>query len=404
MSTTVSFPGLGLSFELNRVAFTVFGIDVYWYGVLLGGAIIIAILYASWRAKEFGLDSDRMLDVILVGAVFAVIGGRTYYILCKPGDFTTVQSWFDLRSGGIAMYGVLIGGFASAAVMCRLRKVKILPFFDIAALGFIMSQPWGRLANFVNQECFGYNTTLPWGMTSSTVRTYLTQHAAELAQRGMVVDPSLPVHPYWLYEALWTATGAVILNLYVKHRKFDGEIFLFYAIWYGTGRGVLESLRTDSLYVGPFRTSQLVSLIVVVLAVTAVIIVRAKKAKDPSLYPVWGHTEEAAEQLAAFKQAALDKKTSRRGKRAEAGSADTADHEETEGAAVGTAPADTADGTEADESEANAAAADAGSEEKAESTADTAFAGTADGKETVEGAESDTPAKAPEAADENGLS
>lgn len=306
---TVSFPGLGLSFDINRVAFSVFGTDIYWYGVMLGIALICAIIYATWRSKEFGINSDRMLDVILLGAIPAIIGGRLYYVLCRLDHYKTFASWFDLRSGGIAMYGVLIGAFLGAVVFCKLRKVKVLPMFDIIALGVIMSQPMGRLANFMNQEAFGCNTTLPWGMTSSTIQNYLASNAASLAQQGMIVDPMMPVHPTFLYEALWTITGTIILNLYVKRRKFDGEIFLMYMIWYGTGRGIIESLRTDSLYVGPFRTSQLVAAVTVIIGALLLIIMRSKLRKNPDSLKVYGHTKQCELDLATLETEIASKKS-----------------------------------------------------------------------------------------------
>lgn len=305
---TVSFPGLGLEFEISRIAFSIGNFNVYWYGVMLGAALLFGIIYACWRAKEFGINSDRMIDVIIIGAITAVIGGRLYYILCQLDEFPTFASWFDLRSGGIAMYGVLIGAFVGAAIGCKLRKVKMLPMFDLAALGFIMSQPLGRLANFMNQEAFGYNTTLPWGMTSSTIKSYLTTHAAELADKGMIVDPSLPVHPTFLYEGLWTLAGTIVLNIYLKKRKFDGEIFLMYLIWYGTGRGIIEGLRTDSLYIGPFRTSQLVAAITVLVAAVALIVIRAKQRRDPEYRPVYVHTQQCADDLAALEEEIASKK------------------------------------------------------------------------------------------------
>lgn len=311
----VTFPGLGLSFDINRVAFSIGGFDVYWYGVLLGLALAVGIVYASWRSKHFGLDSDRMMDVIIVGAISAVICGRLYYVLCSLDQYKTFADVIDLRSGGIAMYGVLIGAFLGAYVACKIRKVKVLPMFDIAALGFIMSQPAGRFANFMNQEAFGYNTTLPWGMYSSSTSSYLAQHAAELAEKGMIVDPSLPVHPTFLYEALWTLAGTIVLNLYVKKRKFDGEIFLMYLVWYGTGRSLIEGLRTDSLYVGPFRTSQLVGVITVIIAAALILIVRAKQRKDPEYRPVYAGTAECAEYFAQLEEAKAAKREKKHSKK-----------------------------------------------------------------------------------------
>ena len=262
----VSFPGLGLELTVNRVAFTLFGINIYWYGVLIALGLMLGLAYAFAHARSYGINSDRMVDVILVATVCAIIGGRAFYVLTAPFEYESLWQMLDIRLGGVAIYGAVIGAFLSGAVMCRVRRVRVLPMFDVAAVGFLIGQAVGRWGNFVNQEAFGTNTTLPWGMISEGTTAYLQSVQATLAAQGIVVDPNLPVHPTFLYESLWCFLGFVLLWAYQRRRKFDGEILLLYLVWYGAERFVVEGLRTDSLMVGPFRISQLIAAACVVVA------------------------------------------------------------------------------------------------------------------------------------------
>ncbi len=310
MSTTVSFPGLGLAFSIDRVAFSIGNFDIYWYGILIGLGLALGMIYAVRHAKEFGIDADRMLDVIIVGTIFGVIGARLYYVVFAPeGMFTSFQDLIDTRKGGVAFYGAVIGAILSAVITCKIRKVKLLPMIDVASVGFLIGQGIGRWGNFFNQEAFGTNTTLPWGMTSDTVVHYLTGNAEMLKAHNIFVDPAMPVHPTFLYESLWCLLGAVIFMSYAKRRKFDGEMTLLYFAWNGFGRAFIEGMRTDSLYWGDIRVSQLLAIVGAVLAMIAVFVVRLKinKSDNPDYLIPYGHTEKAAAELAAFEKERLAK-------------------------------------------------------------------------------------------------
>lgn len=269
MNSIVSFPGLGLEFELNRVAFHIGSIPVYWYGILIATGFILAILYASRRAKEFGIDADRMLDVVLGGAIGGIVGARAYFVLLRWDYYgQNLDQIFNTRSGGMAIYGGIIGGVLIGYLMCRIRKVKALPALDLAAGGFLIGQCIGRWGNFVNIEAFGGNTGLPWGMASEKITAYLTQHEQELEAIGMNIDPNMPVHPTFLYESIWCLLGFLFIAWYTKRRKFDGELILIYMMWYGSGRAVIEGLRTDSLMIPGtnLRASQVLAIVLVAAA------------------------------------------------------------------------------------------------------------------------------------------
>ncbi|MEG0751680.1 MAG: prolipoprotein diacylglyceryl transferase [Oscillospiraceae bacterium] len=301
MSTIVHFPSIGLEFTVNRVAFSIGSFDVYWYGIILGLALAIGMFYAMRKAREFGIDQDRLVDLILVGTVAGIIGARLYYVaFASPGEFTSFWQIFDLRRGGVAFYGAVIFSLATAWFFCRRWKIKPLPVIDLAALGFLIGQGIGRWGNFVNQEAFGCNTTMPWGMTSETVTRYLTSQAAMLAEKGIIVDPLMPVHPTFLYESLWCMLGFWLLSRYLVRRQFDGEIALMYFAWNGVGRAFIEGLRTDSLYLGSVRISQILAIFGSIAAMIAILVIRGKikSSPDKSYLVPYGHTQKCADDLA----------------------------------------------------------------------------------------------------------
>lgn len=314
MSTVVSFPGLGLEFTINRVAFSIGNFDIYWYGVLIGLGLALGMIYALTHAREFGIDSDRMLDVIIVGTIFGVIGARLYYVAFAPeGMFTSIMDVLDMRKGGVAFYGAVIGAVLAALLTCRWRKVKLLPMIDVATVGFLVGQGIGRWGNFFNQEAFGINTSLPWGMTSETIVNYLTNNAEMLQSHNIFVDPTMPVHPTFLYESIWCLLGAVIFIIYAKRRRFDGEMTLMYFAWNGFGRAFIEGLRTDSLYIGEFRVSQILAIAGAVLAILAIVVVRMRinRKGDPAYLMPYGHTEKCAQELAELEKERLEKSKKR---------------------------------------------------------------------------------------------
>lgn len=271
LTNLVQFPGLGLSFELNRVAFSIGRFNVYWYGVCIAFGICLALVFAFRHSVEFGVDADSMVDVILIGIVLGIASARAYYVAMAPFKYESIWEMIAIRDGGLAIYGGIIGGFLFGGLACKWRGVPVLPMFDLTAMGFLLGQCCGRWGNFFNQEAFGCNTTLPWGMFSETTRAYL-MGSTVTAQSGVTIDPNLPVHPTFLYESIWCFVGFLLLFRYIKKRKFNGDIALRYMIWYGAGRFWIEALRTDSLMLVPsigLRASQLVAGIAVVVGVAA---------------------------------------------------------------------------------------------------------------------------------------
>ncbi len=279
MTYHVQFPGLGLELTLNRVAFSIGNFDVYWYGIIIAAGMLLAMLFAFRYAVDFGIDADRLVDVVLIGTVAAIICARAYYVIFAPFQYDSIWEMIDIREGGLAIYGGVLGAFIFGGLAAKWRKVPILPLFDLVGICFLIGQGIGRWANFINQEAFGTNTTLPWGMYSEGTERYLASVQSTLAAEGVTVDSSLPVHPTFLYESLWCLLGFVILTLLIKRRRFHGQLFLSYIIWYGIGRFWIEGLRTDSLMItDTLRTSQLVALLSVAVAVIlmAVGLTRAK--------------------------------------------------------------------------------------------------------------------------------
>ena len=263
----VQFPALGWEFTINRVALSIGGFNIYWYGVIIATGMLLALLFAFRTAADFGIDSDRLVDVVAVGTVMAIVCARVYYVAMAPFEYQSIWEMIDIRQGGIAIYGAVIGAFVFGGLAAKWRKVPLLPLFDLASMGFLIGQGIGRWGNFVNQEAFGTNTTLPWGMYSEGTEAYLKSMQVTL-KAGVTVDPALPVHPTFLYESIWCLVGFAMLAALIKHRKFNGQIFLSYAVWYGLGRSWIEGLRTDSLLIGStgLRASQLFAIVTVLVS------------------------------------------------------------------------------------------------------------------------------------------
>lgn len=260
----VTFPKLGLAFDIDRVAFTVFGLDIYWYALLIMTGFILAVLYAWRSVRTFDVKMDPLIDVVLVGLFCGIVGARIYYVIFRINSYNSLWDMINIRDGGLAIYGGVILAFISGLIMCKyVEKIEILPVFDIAAVGFLIGQGIGRWGNFMNQEAFGSETSLPWGMYSEN--TYYYEKVGEISQR---VGPTT-VHPCFLYESIWCLAGFVLLHFISRrYYKFKGQMFLSYLVWYGLGRSWIEGLRTDSLWLvdNVIKVSQLLAIICVLAA------------------------------------------------------------------------------------------------------------------------------------------
>lgn len=272
MINHIQFPALGLEFTINRVAFSVFGINIYWYGIILTAGMIAAVLVSFRLAPKLDIDTDRMLDVIMIGGLAGIVCARAYYVAFAPFEYDSLWDMINIRDGGIGIYGGVIGAFLFGGLACKWRKIDFLNMADITGVCLLLGQGIGRWGNFVNQEAFGTNTGNIFGMISEGTTAYLRKNAASLARQGIIVDPYSPVHPTFLYESVWCLLGFALLLFLFNRRKFKGQIISMYAVWYGVGRFFIEGLRTDSLETAQgFRTSQIVALVTVAAGATVLI-------------------------------------------------------------------------------------------------------------------------------------
>lgn len=290
------FPNIGLNLEFSR-GFSLFGIPIYWYGILIALAFLIGFVYMTKRAEGFGLNEDRVFDVGIVALVTAFLGARLYYVVfnnLNPDRDTTynfITFFTTIRSGGLALYGGVIGGVIGGAIMAKIRKVRILPLLDLGFIPLLLGQAIGRWGNFFNQEAYGAATAgnLPWGMTGSIIRANGDVGIGEL------------VHPTFLYESLWCLAGFLIFHFYSKKFKtFDGEIALLVTAWYGLGRGWIEGLRTDSLWLGDFRISQVVAITSACLAIITFVVFKIIVAKSKT-YVLYAKTDESKQIIVEYK-------------------------------------------------------------------------------------------------------
>ena len=251
---TVAFPGLGIeNFEVNPVAFTLFNkIEVRWYGIIITLGIILAFSYCAFRAKQEKISFDNLLDIAIFTVIFGIVGARLYYVLTSLDKYDSLYSMIAIWEGGLAIYGGLIAGALTIFLVCRYKKIKVMKMFDSVAPGVMIAQALGRWGNFFNGEAYGEEVIE--GSFLYFVRMGLIPNIESRTKMFYF-------HPTFLYESLWNITGFILINALYKKKKFDGQIFYMYIAWYGFGRMLIEGLRTDSLYVGVFRISQVVGFI-----------------------------------------------------------------------------------------------------------------------------------------------
>ncbi len=314
----IVFPRLGIDLHVDSTAFTVFGASVTWYGVIITLGMLLAMIYAFSRMRSFGIDSDRAIDGVIGGVIGGIIGARIYYVAFHWSEYSgDWKSIINIRGGGLAIYGGVIGALLVGSIVCKLRKVRLLPMFDVVSLGFLIGQCIGRWGNFTNHEAFGGNTDGLFGMSSGHIQSWIAQNYAD----GSVV-PERPVHPCFFYESVWCLLGFILLHIISKKfRKFDGQIFLMYIVWYGAGRFFIEGLRTDSLYIGTVKVSQAVALICVAVGIVLLCVGFSRVARMGGDYKLYCDT---AESKALLEEADAREKewAEKRGKKLPEGDAD----------------------------------------------------------------------------------
>ena len=270
--SAISFPMLG-NFSIDPPSyFTVFGRNIYFYGVLIALGFLLAILYCGRKSAVFGIRADDFYDLMLWLIPLSIVGARLYFVLFRLEDYRSDPlSILYVHEGGLAIYGGVIAGVLCVVGVCRHKKIPIPAMLDLAILGLLIGQIVGRWGNFMNREAFGAETTIfcRMGLTAPDGTT-------------------IYVHPTFLYESLWNLIGFLFLLLFVKtgRRRYDGQCALIYFFWYGLGRFWIEGLRTDSLYIGGsgIRVSQLLSLILALTAGTILLLQSRKPHSPEKLY------------------------------------------------------------------------------------------------------------------------
>ncbi len=305
LSTNINFPNLGIELKNVGTGIEIFGFRIAYYGMVIGFGMLCGWMIAEWMARRTGQKSEIYLDFALVAIIASVIGARVYYVIFALDEFAdNPLSVFNLRTGGLAIYGGIIAGVLSAIIYARVKKYSFWLMADTACVGLVTGQIIGRWGNFFNREAFGkyydglfamqlnvndvsgiyHNTT----SLSRLEELYQGKEAAlarilEIRNHMVTIGDAtyIQVHPTFLYESVWNLCLLIILIVYTKHKRFDGEIMLLYLIGYGLGRVWMEGLRTDQLFLWgtPFAVSQLLSALIVVVSI-AILIYKRQRSKN----------------------------------------------------------------------------------------------------------------------------
>ena len=271
----IRFPGLfgDWEFTASSTAFHSGGKAIYWYGILIALGVVLALWFCMTQKEKYGITEDDLLDAVLWGIPLSIVGARLYYVIFYLDLFKNADGSFDwggavaIWDGGLAIYGAVIAAFLVGLVLCKRKGMKLGALTDLIVMGFLIGQAVGRWGNFINREAFGAQTDI-------------------FCRMGLTVPgfETLYVHPTFLYESLWNLVGLIALHIWSKKgkRKYDGQIFWLYILWYGLGRAWIEGLRTDSLYIGTtdIRVSQLLAAVSAIAALV-VLIINAKKQHRP---------------------------------------------------------------------------------------------------------------------------
>ena len=265
MYSEISFPALGIALNPPR-SIALGPLSIHFYGMIIAFGLILAVVYATRRSKQFGIKEDDVLDGVLYVTPFAVLCARAYYCIFSWEHYADDPiRLLYIWEGGLAIYGGVLGAAIGVTVLCRVKRIKLPAMLDLVSLGFLIGQSIGRWGNFFNREAFGAETD-----------TFL-----RMGLMNRYTGDVTCYHPTFFYESLWNAIGFLLLHQLSKKRQYDGQIALGYAAWYGLGRAFIEGLRTDSLYWGPFRVSQLLAAVSCFAAVSVLLWLNLRP-HDPS--------------------------------------------------------------------------------------------------------------------------
>ena len=265
----IVFPHLGITIPSLPKSIAIGGFSIAFYGMIIACGMVGGLLLARWQAKRTGQNPELYMDLAIWGILFSIVGARIYYVIFSWDSYKdNLWQVFNIRGGGMAIYGSVIAAVITAVVYCRKKKYKFSLFADTAVVGLILGQVIGRYGNFMNREAFGEYTDSLFAMrlkadevSASNITTAMREHL--ITENG---TRYIQVHPTFLYESLWNLAVLIFMLLYTKHKKFDGEIFLIYLVGYGIGRTWIEGLRTDQLQIGStgIAVSQVLSAVLAV--------------------------------------------------------------------------------------------------------------------------------------------
>lgn len=286
----VKFAGIAKEFSVSNtldLGFT----TVRWYGVIIAFGFLLAVLFGGRIAYKWKINLDKMIDVLLYGTIGGILGARLYYVAFKWDYYSqNLSEIFKIWHGGLAIYGGIIGGLLAAFIVCKAEKLNFYNLLDMASMSLLIGQSIGRWGNYANQEAFGSITNANWGMMSDTVAKYISDNASYFGLENVdnipqyIADNNFYVHPTFFYESVWCLLGFGVLYLIMrKCRKFSGQLFLCYGVWYGFERMVVEGLRSDSLYIAntSIRVSQVLSAVLMLVSLAVLILLYVKYTKNP---------------------------------------------------------------------------------------------------------------------------
>ena len=297
-SVIVRFAGIAKEFTVSSDLDLGF-ITVKWYGAIIAFGFTLAVLWGGRTATKWKMNLDKMVDVLIYGTITAIIGARLYFVAFKWDYYSEhLADIPKIWEGGLAIYGGIIGGIAAAWVVCKVRKLNFYNLLDMAGMSLLIGQGIGRWGNYANQEAFGSFTGGNWGMMSDKVISYISSTDKIRGMYGLkelqsfdqvkeyVTENNLYVHPTFFYESVWCILGFFVLYIIMKkYRKFSGQLFLTYGVWYGLERTFVEGLRSDSLYINingtNFRVSQVLSMAIVAVCGVILIALLIKFTKHP---------------------------------------------------------------------------------------------------------------------------
>ncbi len=288
----VKFAGIAKEFEVTKILDLGFA-EVRWYGAIIAFGFLLAVLLGGRIAHLWKINLDKMIDVLLFGTIGGIVGARTYYVAFEWDYYSQhISEIPKIWEGGLAIYGGIIGGILAAFVVCKVKKINFYNLLDMGGISLLVGQGIGRWGNYANQEAFGSFTYKNFGMMSDTVADYISRKDVAV-QYGLenvenipqyIADNNLYVHPTFFYESVWCLLGVLVIYIVMKkYRKFSGEMFMVYGLWYGIERAFVEGLRSDSLYIGDtgLRVSQVLSIAIVAVCGTLLIVKLIKYTKNP---------------------------------------------------------------------------------------------------------------------------